>query len=299
MGLFKRRAVPEMGFVLEDDPEGRTLVVTGNWTDRAAAALSDGVADGLVLNYARGYREPSLEFLSSWPVRRLKVLARTIKDIEPIYRLADTLQDLSLTTAPNAAVDCTRLPHLRSISVEDWTQLRDTLASANGLQQVAVYGYLEDDLLAFAQNVQLNSIRLKQAPRLQNLLGVEVLPSLENLQVAGAQRLHDLGSLSSTAFRLAELRLDTCGAFTTLEGITNQTGLRKLWVANCGNIESLRGIVALRDLELLYMWESTRIADGDLAPLLQLQHLRDLRLMNRKHYSPTVAQVKEQLGLTD
>lgn len=54
MGLFKRRAVTEMGFVLEDDPEGRALVVTGDWTDRAAAALSDGVADGLVLNYARG-----------------------------------------------------------------------------------------------------------------------------------------------------------------------------------------------------------------------------------------------------
>jgi hypothetical protein len=299
MGLFNRKAIQETGFVLEDGPEGRTLVVTGDWTDRAAAALSDGVADGLVLNYARGYRERNLEFLRSWPLRRLDVLARTIKDIEPIYRMADTLQDLGLTTAPNAAVDCTRLPHLRSISVEDWTQLRDSLASANGLHQVAVCGYLEDDLLAFAQNVQLNSIRLKQAPRLQTLLGVEALPSLDNLQVSGAQRLHDLGSLSSTAFRLAELRLDTCGAVTTLEGITNQTGLRKLWVANCGNIESLRGIVALHDLELLYMWESTRIADGDLAPLLQLQHLRDLRLMNRKHYRPSVAQVKEKLGMTD
>jgi internalin A len=47
------------------------------------------------------------------------------------------------------------------------------------------------------------------------------------------------------------------------------------------------------------MWESTRVADGDLAPLLQLQHLRDLRLMNRKHYRPSVAQVKEKLGMTD
>ena len=152
MGLFNRKAIQETGFVLEDGPEGRTLVVTGDWTDRAAAALSVGVADGLVLNYARGYRGRNLEFLRSWPLPRLDVLARTIKDIEPIYRMADTLQDLGLTTAPNAAVDCARLPHLRWIAVEDWTQLRDSLASANGLHQVAVCGYLEDDLLAFAHS---------------------------------------------------------------------------------------------------------------------------------------------------
>jgi hypothetical protein len=42
------------GYVIEDRPEGRTLVVTGDWSDRAAGVLVSGQADGLVLNYARG-----------------------------------------------------------------------------------------------------------------------------------------------------------------------------------------------------------------------------------------------------
>jgi hypothetical protein len=40
------------------------------------------------------------------------------------------------------------------------------------------------------------------------------------------------------------------------------------------------------------MYESTRIADGDLTPLLRLTRLIDLRMMNRQHYKPTVADVK-------
>ena len=36
-------------------------MVTGNWTGRAANVLASGQADGLILNYARGYRERTLD----------------------------------------------------------------------------------------------------------------------------------------------------------------------------------------------------------------------------------------------
>jgi hypothetical protein len=47
--------VPGQGFVLEQGPEGTTLVVTGDWSDEQASILSSGEVDGLVLNYARGF----------------------------------------------------------------------------------------------------------------------------------------------------------------------------------------------------------------------------------------------------
>jgi hypothetical protein len=76
------------GYVLEDSPEGRTLVVTGRWSNDAARALARGEADGLVLNYARGFCEGSLDLLDSgWPLRRLDVLDRSIVDLDPIGRL--------------------------------------------------------------------------------------------------------------------------------------------------------------------------------------------------------------------
>jgi hypothetical protein len=48
---------PGGGYVLEDAHDDRSLVVTGPWSAEAAAILLRGEADGLVLNYARGFGE--------------------------------------------------------------------------------------------------------------------------------------------------------------------------------------------------------------------------------------------------
>lgn len=297
MVTWTGRGAARGGYVIEDSPEGRTLVVTGDWSERAARVLASGQADGLVLNYALGYRERTLDFLRPWPVRRLQVLARTITNIEPVYRMAETLEDLSLTTAPAAAVDCARLPHLHGIWAENWQQLRQSLPLAHGLQELGVYGYGETDLLALTGNTGLRSVTLKQAPRLERLLGIESLPDLTDLWIAGAHRLHDLSSLGTGGNRLRQLRIDTCGGVTAVSDIASQRNLRELWIANCGAIESLRPLATLTDLTVLYLYESTRIADGDLEPLLGLRHLRDFRMMNRKHYRPAVSEIKDHLGL--
>ncbi len=38
----------------------------------------------------------------------------------------------------------------------------------------------------------------------------------------------------------------------------------------------------------MFLYESTKILDGDLSPLLDLPDLIDVRLMNRRHYNPPV-----------
>ncbi|MGI8878963.1 MAG: hypothetical protein ACR2KJ_00295 [Jatrophihabitans sp.] len=115
----------------------------------------------------------------------------------------------------------------------------------------------------------------------------------------GAQRLDDLASLSSIEPRLRELRFETCGAIANLGDIAHQTNLRELWLANCGPINSLSPIGALTELGALIAYESTRIADGDLSPLLQLGNLARLRMMNRRHYRPTVAEIKAMLKINE
>ena len=47
------------------------------------------------------------------------------------------------------------------------------------------------------------------------------------------------------------------------------------------------------------MYGSTTIADGDLTPLLSMTHMRDLRVMNRRHYRPTIHDVRAHLGLNE
>lgn len=42
------------------------------------------------------------------------------------------------------------------------------------------------------------------------------------------------------------------------------------------------------EVRQLHLYESTRIIDGDLRPILSLPQLQELRLASRRHYSPQV-----------
>jgi hypothetical protein len=298
----KRRATKNdigPGFAVEDGSAGRTLVVTGTWSPAAAERISQGDIDGLGLNYAKGFSDQTLDFIGSWPIRRLQILDRTIEDIEPIYRLAPTLTELSLTTSPRAVVDCARLPALRSIWVENWSQLRASLPAASAIEEVGIYEFDEEDLATLTTNDQLRALRLKSVPRLLSLNGIENMPLLENLEVVGAPHLHDLTALRVGAFRLRSANLYSCGAIASLDDLAGQTELTFLDAGNCGPLDSLHPISKLTSLETLYLYQSTYITDGDLTPILRLTKLRDLRMMNRAHYSPSYKAVQDQLGLSN
>jgi hypothetical protein len=106
-------------YVLEDTSKGRALVVTGRWSKQMEDALARCDADGLVLNYVRGFCETNLEFLDPhWRVRRLDLLDRTIVDLEPVGRLGGSLEEFSVQADPRAKLDLGALPHLRSIASE-------------------------------------------------------------------------------------------------------------------------------------------------------------------------------------
>jgi len=71
------------GFVIEDRPEGRTLVLTGPWTAEAETAMERVDVDGVWLNYARGFSEPDLSFVGEWPIKRLLVIDRKTRISRP------------------------------------------------------------------------------------------------------------------------------------------------------------------------------------------------------------------------
>src|SRR5205085_11165475 len=120
------------GFRVEETDAGATLVVTGSWSEQAERVLQSGRADGLDLNYTKGFHDTDLGFIRAWPLTRLAILARTIKDVTPIYAVSSTLESLSVQSAPTATIDLTRLPSLTSLSA-DWAQVRSSIAELPGL----------------------------------------------------------------------------------------------------------------------------------------------------------------------
>lgn len=276
------------GYVLEDSPAGRALVVTGPWSDDAARVLARGEADGLVLNYARGFCEDTLDLLDgSWSIRRLDVLDRSIVDLDPIVRLT-RLQELSVQAAADAVLDLGALPGLRAVTGE-WPLIGRTLSAVSELEDVVTWMFADVDLHAFRDHVALKTLTIKDAPYLESLSGLGSLPDLAALTIVGAPRLHEIDDVAELAASLRELKFEECAQIDAIDDVEPLVGLRFLGISESGDIASLAPIGSLAQLEAFYAWGSTRILDGDLSPLARLPRLKEIRMRDRRDYKPRVA----------
>ena len=284
------------GYLLEGSAEARWLVVTGPWSGDAAEVLARGEADGLVLNYARGFCEGSLDLLDGgWPLRRLRVLDRSIVDLDPIGRLPG-LEELSVQAAADAVLDLGALPRLRSVSGE-LALIGPTLGAVAELESVVTWLFGDVDLHAFRDHVALKTLTVKDAPYLESLSGVGDLPDLAALTIVGAPRLHEIDDIGGLSTSLRELKFEECPGIKAIDVVESLVGLRFLGVSESGDIDSLAPIASLTQLEAFYAWGSTRILDGDLSPLTLLPRLKEIRMRNRRGYKPTVSDLLAALSV--
>jgi hypothetical protein len=284
-------------FIFEDSREGRSLVATGPWSEEAARALTQGQADGLVLNYARGFREGNLDFLDeSWDLRRLDVLDRTILDLDPIARFGH-LEALSVQAAPGAALDLGELPDLRTVT-GDWPLIAPTLSALTELESIVTWEFDEPDLRALRDHFGLQRLVVKDAPHLKSLSGVGELRALTILQIFLARQLREIDEVADLGPAPRELEFEDCPGIEAIDAVQSLINLRFLGVSECGEIASLAPVRSLRALETLYAWGSTRIVDDDLSPLGDLPRLKEIRMRNRRSYKPALDDILSAISRT-
>lgn len=284
-----------MSFSLHPVDGGVDLRVTGRWTDKAAACIRSGEADGLQLNYAWGFSEPDLRFLIDLPIVRLFVIDRSLDDLSPLYSLGE-LQELTIQSEPRAELDLRNLPDLRTLGAS-WEQVRTSIASVSGIEDLYLGSYTEDDLTPLAHLVALERLVFKDYPRIRSLAGVQHFSRLRHLSVQGARQLESLDALAElTSPQLETLQLSYCKRAIGLSVVEQFAELRFLEFSEAGEVPTLSFIRSLQKLEWLHIYGSTRVADGDLSPVAALPRLTDFRMQNRRHYAPSVNDVKELIA---
>lgn len=283
-------------FVVEQRPDGPTLVVTGAWSEAAADAIRRGQAERLWLNHARGFSEPSLDFLSDLPVRSLLILDRRLRDLTPVARLGDTLEELRVQSSGRSRVPLAALPRLRVLSAH-WQQVRDSIA-AHGARLESAYlgGFVGPDLRPLASLTALESLELPNTRRVVTLDGADALSSLTSLRVAYAAGLVDITHIRARAPTLRVFELQNCPHVDQLGGVEALQSVVHFGINACGDIESLAPLRFLKNLELFHAWGSTRVVDGDLSALAALPRLRELRMVDRRGYRPTVEEISRRFA---
>lgn len=284
-----------MNFVLERNSAGVDLVLTGKWSKAAEVCIADGRADGLILNYARGFGERNLDFVQGLPLRRLDVLARTLTDVTPVYSLGASLRALHIQSDPLAEIELDRLPELRELSA-DWGQIRRSLRFVSHLERLFIQSYSELDLAPLADLSSLASVVLKDYPQLRSLDGVEGLRRLEVLAVHLGRDLEDISALGRSPWPvLTALQLPSCRGVADISPVASCVALRFFELSEGSEIPTVAPLAGLKRLERLYLYGSTKVADGDLGPIAALPRLSDFRMRNRRGYAPSVQMIQDEI----
>lgn len=284
-----------MNFVIEDGTEGKDLVVTGEWTHSARKALERGRADGLVLNYARGFHEQPIGFIEGLPIRRLNVLARSVADLSPIYSLASTLEVLRVQSDPQAILEIERLPLLKTLAIS-WPQVQGSIMYGRRIENLSIPSYGEHDLTPLTELSALTSLTMKEHPKLRSLDGVTELPWLSSLGIFVARNLHDITALARAQSPVLKiLQFGSCKKIQDIAPVVGCPSLRFFELSEGNEIPTVKPLGGLSELDRLYMYGSTKVADGDLSPIAQLPKLRDFRMVNRRNYKPSTSAINELL----
>lgn len=283
-----------MSFVLEPRADGGVdLVVTGDWSWAAREAVESGRADGVVLNYARGFREQPIDFLRGMPIRKVDLLARSVSDLSPVYSLGSTLEELHVQSDPRAAIDLENLPRLRTLAAS-WPQVRSSLLFAPQIENLAVPSYSEHDLEPLSVVTSLTSLFMKQRPKLRSLDGMEAFAWLTRLSVFGASGLVDISAVGRARTPgLQVLQLQSCKKVSDIAAVAGCESLHFFDLSEGGEIPTLAPLAGLVGLERLHLYDTTKVTDGDLSPIAGLPRLKEFRMQNRRGYSPSVTEIRE------
>jgi hypothetical protein len=244
------------------------------------------------VNYAKGFKGTSLDFLTSdLPVRRLYLLDRSITDARPIENLANTLRHISFEAAPGIPLDVSRLPNLRSVAA-GWKAIERSVRFGSALEAISTTRYDAKDLVPLCTHTHLRILQIKEAPDLESVAGLRSLNQLETLRLLWAVRLRDLSELHCLGATLQELRMERCRAVRSLDEIGTLVNLRVLEFGDGPEIPSLAPLSRLVGLEWAVLWGTTKVMDDDLTPLLGLPHLKVFRMQSRASYKPSVAEIQ-------
>lgn len=266
----------------EDGDYGLRAVLTSSWSEAAGVEIKARKCAEIEINHAKGWKGNSLSFLSDFTeLKALKIIDFTIKSVEPIHYLKE-LRALEVITYCLTPIRFTSFPMLEDCGLE-WRSGAETLFEHLKLRRLFVNSFEGKNAGAFGHLVNLENLAILNSP-IENLNFLETLGKLRILRLANLKKVHSLKGIEKLV-NLEELEIHTCRCIGSIDEIGGLSALKKLYLNNNGNIDSLSPIKRLENLEAVIFYESTNIIDGNLSPLILLKKLSRVSFQNRRHYT--------------
>jgi hypothetical protein len=272
---------------LERDELGRFAYMGSPWTPKDAEAIRRSGVRRLLISL----REHDMPFVRELEgIEEVQIVAVGVKSDGVVAALPD-LRVLGLQNYCDDPIDFAAFKRLERLLFH-WRPMGETAFDALTLKSLAIHYYKELDLSPLRRLERLEGLRIENSRRLRTLDGVAALGALKVLSLRDDQGLADISALAAMDHSLDELELHLCHKVNDIVSITRHSALRRLSLIDCGNLPSLAPLAGLAHLEEFYFYGTTKIADGDMTPILGMPALRKIAFASRRHYSHAVADIE-------
>lgn len=277
------RAAP-CEFLLKVTPANKTAALA---TFKKTGPL--GKFSGL---HVSGVRD--LSFLEAFP----SLLYLEVADVKRVNtRPLDGLGNLRglRLESPGAGIDFARFPKLEIFS-GDWHPDNENLKACRDLRRLHLWQFNppSQDLSALRDMPRLEELQIMQTT-IASLAGVETLEDLRFLTIGYAAKLESLQALEGNDLQLRELDLRKAKKIASYQPIAALRYLRLLRLSETPAMPNLKWLAGMKRLDF-FAFVDTDVADGDLAPLLDLPELRYVGTADRRHYNYKMAALNELLA---
>lgn len=215
-------------------------------------------------------------------------------DWSPIQYLTQ-LEELSLLARgyKPQPLDFTRFQNLQTARLTwhpEWESVL-SCASLRGLMIEGSKGVQEFDLSKLSN---LRELRLKECSKLRRVT-CSASQSLESFAVLHCRSFESV--LPIQVLDKLKYTFLAGNSHFDIESLGKYKDLVRLRLHGIGKLRNIKFLANCRNLEVLGMYFSTQIEDGDLTPLLKLPKLRALGFTRFKNYSHTLTDINKLIGI--
>ncbi len=202
-------------------------------------------------------------------------------DVSPLHQLRN-LRGLRLEN-PGCGLDFSHFPRLE-VFEGDWEKSNRNVSSCTELRTLRVWGLRSEGDLQFLDALQkLEWLELVR-PSIESLGGIERLEDLRVVKLFYPAKLKSIEALRDCTSRIRDFEMQNAKKVESYEPLGSLKGLRWLVLTACGPMDGLSWIRAAEELEF-FSFVDTDIVDGDLRPILDLQRLRGVGTLDKRHYN--------------
>lgn len=268
-------------FYIEEKEFGKHLYITSEFNQNIIDYILNNDICSISVDYFKGGSVPDYKILKQLPEKIVGIGELGYSyDFSYLYHLKN-LKYFYFTCYTRNLIDFTMFPKLEDVAISWWPKAQSVF-QCKSIKKLYITGYKGKDFKEFINLIKLEHLRIGNTP-ISTLSGINNLKKLNMLGLYYFSKLKDISDIESLS-HLEEIEIYNCKKISDITPLSKLHNLKILFLNDCGNITSLKPIRNLDKLEFFLFYGTTKIIDGDL-DFLKEMNIKKIAFANRRHYS--------------